>query len=280
MAMYTAALSIGVGGGLVIDGLITINHPWRYIYYVAIALVGTVLILAFLFFPETNYIRQPIGEENEDAYDNNGLEKSATADTVENASPTLPKKKTYVQQLKVFTGTYTDESLFRMFIRPFALILLPPVLWGTLVMSVTIGFVVAVTSNVASAFSTTYGFAAYQTGLCFFACIIGSLLGIPAGGQLGDWCADYLTKRNNGIREPEFRLPAITVSLITAPLSLVLYGVGIQHQLHWICPTIGLGLLNFSITQATNISLVYTIDAYRPIAGEITLASMGFKCKL
>jgi hypothetical protein len=31
--------------------------------------------------------------------------------------------------------------------------------------------------------------------------------------------------------------------------------------------------------QATNISLVYTIDAYRPIAGEVTLASTGFKCK-
>jgi hypothetical protein len=25
---------------------------------------------------------------------------------------------------------------------------------------------------------------------------------------------------------------------------------------------------------------VYTIDAYRPIAGEITLASLGFKCKI
>jgi hypothetical protein len=38
--------------------------------------------------------------------------------------------------------------------------------------------------------------------------------------------------------------------------------------------------VNFSIVQATNISLVYTIDSYRPIAGEVTLASTGFKCKL
>lgn len=38
-------------------------------------------------------------------------------------------------------------------------------------------------------------------------------------------------------------------------------------------------LVNFSIVQATNIVLVYVIDAYRPVAGEVTLAVMGFKCK-
>ena len=84
--------------------------------------------------------------------------------------------------------------------------------------------------------------------------------------------------------------------LITAPLALILYGIGIQHQLHWICPTIGLGLckcvwfrlvtfadkidsVSFAIAQGTNVCLVYVIDGYRPVAGEVTLAVMGFKCK-
>jgi hypothetical protein len=35
--------------------------------------------------------------------------------------------------------------------------------------------------------------------------------------------------------------------------------------------------VNFSIVQGTNVCLVYVIDAYRPVAGEITLAVMGFK---
>lgn len=37
--------------------------------------------------------------------------------------------------------------------------------------------------------------------------------------------------------------------------------------------------MNFSIVQATNISLVYTIDAYRPVAGEITVSQFAFKCE-
>jgi hypothetical protein len=36
--------------------------------------------------------------------------------------------------------------LWKMFVRPFGLILLPPVLWATLVMSVLVGFAVALSS--------------------------------------------------------------------------------------------------------------------------------------
>ena len=35
--------------------------------------------------------------------------------------------------------------------------------------------------------------------------------------------------------------------------------------------------VNFAIVQGTNVCLVYVIDAYRPVAGEVTLAVMGFK---
>jgi hypothetical protein len=151
-----------------------------------------------------------------------------------------------MQGLKLYHGTFTEESLWNMAIRPVMLLALPPVLWATLVMSVTIGFIVAITSNVSPAFAQAYGFEAWQSGLCFFAAIIGALLGILLGGHFSDWVADYFTKRNGGIREPEFRLPAIMISVITGPLALVLYGVGIKNQLHWIVPTLGIGFSKFT----------------------------------
>jgi hypothetical protein len=255
------------------------------IYYVAIALVGATLILAYFTFPETSYRRgiEPhlhqypttTLEDNETRTD----EKSPSSSHLEEVLGDLPKKMSYVQRLRIFSGTYTEESFWKLFIRPFALILLPPILWCSLVQSVTIGFIVAVTSNVASAYSTAYGFAPYQVGLCFFAAIIGAIIGIFVGGILTDKVADFFTKRNGGVREPEMRLPAIIFSLVTMPLSLLLYGAGIQYNLHWMCPTIGLALINFSVVQATNVALVYVIDAYRPIAGEVTLTTMAFKCK-
>lgn len=54
--------------------------------------------------------------------------------------------------------------------------------------------------------------------------------------------ADWFTRRNGGIREPEMRLPAIAISVICAPLALALYGCSITYSWPWIVPTIALGL--------------------------------------
>lgn len=210
----------------------TIAHSWRDIYWVGAALVGALFVIIFFFFPETAFTR-----------DESLAEDPTTANTEDGGLPNLTPKETYGQRLRPWTGkTYTEESFWRMFIRPFGLILMPTVFWATIVMSVTIGFLVAVVSNVASAFSTTYAFEAWQSGLCFIAAIIGCFLGTFAGGPFSDWVADYFTRRNGGIRDPEMRLPAIIPSVIAAPLSLVLYGCGIEYQWHWMVPTIGLGL--------------------------------------
>jgi hypothetical protein len=89
------------------------------------------------------------------------------------------------------------------------------------------------------------GFKAWQRGLCFLYAIIGSLIGIYIGGHLSDKIADRFTKCDGGIRESKMRLPSIAISLITTPLRLILYGVRIQNKLHWMCPTISLGLRQF-----------------------------------
>ena len=246
-SMYTATLSGGVAGGIVIAGLITIAHEWRMIYYVAIALVGSMTVLLFFTMPETSYIRQTALVASEYDEPSSGNKNKNTNDKacigyLESGQEIIPQKYTFLQNLRCYQGPFTKEPILKMFFRPIGLLLLPPVLWATLVMSVTVGFLVAIASNFASAFATTYGFKPYQAGLCFISAIIGSLVGIAFGGRLTDWVAEYLTKRNDGIREPEMRLPAIAISIVTAPVSLVLYGAGINNQLHWMVPTLGLGL--------------------------------------
>lgn len=166
-------------------------------------------------------------------------------DTSVTSNVNILEKRSYVSSLRLFSGVYTKESLWKLFVRPVAFSILPQVLWATLVMSGTIGFLVAISSNFAPAFETAYGFKPWQSGLCFIAALIGALIGIFVGGHFSDWIADRQTQRNGGVREPEMRLPAILVSAITAPLALVLYGVGIQYKLHWIYPTIALDLSKY-----------------------------------
>ncbi|KAE8138805.1 major facilitator superfamily domain-containing protein [Aspergillus pseudotamarii] len=284
MSLYTAALSVGVAAGIIIDGVITISLHWRYIYYVATALIGGVTLLVIFTFPETTFDRNSALEREATSNLSVGARTASktavTSEHRENAEPEtlqIGKKPSYLSALHLFNGIHTSEPLFRIFLRPIVLIILPPVLWTSLVFAVTIGFLVAITSNFATAFSTTYNFAPWQSGLCFIAGLIGSLIGIAFGGQASDWVADWLTRRNNGIRQPEMRLPSIAIGGVCAPAALVLYGVGVNNNLHWIAPTIALGLLNFAIVQATNVAMVYVIDSYRPSVGEITVSILAFK---
>jgi MFS family permease len=285
MGIYTCALSSGVSGGIIVSGLISIHYHWRVIYWVSTALIGACTLLVILTFPETIFRRDEDAVASTEQIESTTLDAKSVAEhhdavDTEKASAisvVIPEKRSYIASLRLFSGRYTTESLLAIAIRPVILLTLPSVLWATLVMSGTIGFLVAITSNFAPAFSEAYNFQPWQSGLCFIAALIGGFIGIFLGGNLSDWIADFQTRRNNGIREPEMRLPAISISVVTAPLALVLYGVGINNKLHWICPTIGLALINFSIVQATNVSLVYTIDSYRPVAGELVVTQMAFK---
>lgn len=244
--MYTAAISGGVAGGIIVSGLITIAHGWRTIYYVSIAQIGTMTIVLCFTMPETSYNRNSV--QTEVANTSTPLDKEDGTDHTENVGfreQSIPKKHTYLQELRCFHGKFTEEPLVKIFVRPIGLLILPPVLWATLVMSVLIGFLVAVASTFSTAFGQVYKFEPYQSGLCFISALIGSLVGIAFGGKFTEVVADYFTKKNGGVREPEMRIPAIIISILAAPTALVLYGVGIQNRLHWMVPTIGLSLRKY-----------------------------------
>ncbi|KAL2844854.1 MFS transporter [Aspergillus pseudodeflectus] len=274
MSYYSAALSCGVGGGIVLSGLITINNSWRVIYYMATGLIWGLVTLITFTMPETAYNRaQSVDDENDLGANDDGTDKAQAV----HLESRIPVKKTYREQMRLINPPLTNESLLAMFWRPIPLLFLPSVLWGTLSMSVVIGTFVAISSNYATAFSTTYGFSTWQCGMTYSGVLVGALVAIYGGGWLSDKVADLFTIRSGGIREPEMRLPTVTISLILGPLGLLLYGAGIAKAMHWIVPIVGLGLFGFVITQVSNIAIVYAVDAHRPIAGEVVVSELSFK---
>ncbi|KAM0753504.1 MFS general substrate transporter [Meredithblackwellia eburnea MCA 4105] len=269
MAWYNVLLSCGAAVGLIVDGAVTQHLPsWRYFYYVDIAFVGFLTILAFFTLPETSFRRNELIL--------NGHVGAEFAEEHPKVDPTLTRK-TYRQRLALFSGTYTSEPYWKLFIRPWGLICLPAVLLSVITFGNTIGWLVAVTSNVAPAYEQILGFSTQNTGFLFFGALIASIIGVPFGGLLGDKCSEWGAKRNGGVREPEHRLIAMVIPLITGPLSLILYGLCIQHKTNWFVGCLGISLVNFSVCCATNIALVYAIDSYKPIGDEVVTATLGYK---
>lgn len=201
------------------------------------------LVLLIIFtMPETAYQRTYNYTDTTEDTNPDG-DKSQVA----HAESAIPRKKTYAESMRLFNPKFTDESLPTLFWRPIPLLFLPSVLWGTLAMSVSIGTFVAISSNFATAFSQTYDFSTWQCGMTYVAVLIGALSGVYGGGWLSDKFADWLTQQKDGMREPEMRLPTVTISLIFCPVSLVLYGVGMQYSLHWMVPVVGLGLCEYAL---------------------------------
>ncbi|KAL3491708.1 hypothetical protein BJX62DRAFT_236969 [Aspergillus germanicus] len=50
---------------------------------------------------------------------------------------------------------------------------------------------------------------------------------------------------------------------------------GNANEWHWMVLPIGLGLLSFAMTQGTNVSFVYCIDSFPPVAGEVTVTQQN-----
>ena len=53
-----------------------------------------------------------------------------------------------------------------------------------------------------------------QTGYAYTGAFLGAILGFLFSGFFADWSAKYLTRKNNGIYEPEFRIVLVIPQLM------------------------------------------------------------------
>lgn len=257
-SIYTCTLSAGASIGALISGLVTIHDSWRVIFWITCGLTGATALLMSVTLPETIFERTasnvqitllessaPNIEEKTSAsnIEEKGDVQEEILERIHVGQGQIPSLSTILRTLP--TKSYTSESMFKIAVRPLALIILPSALWASLILAVSIGFLVAMSSNISIAFVETYNFQAWQIGVALVSGAIGSFSAFYFGGPFLGKVADYLTRRNGGIREPEMRLSALTISLVTGPLSLILYGVGIGLKLHWMCALVGMFLSKY-----------------------------------
>ncbi len=89
-----------------------------------------------------------------------------------------------------------------------------------------------------------------------------TIIGALISGPLNDWICVYLTKKNKGIYEPEFRLPLMVVALITGVVGFFGFGATVQYQTHWTGPVLCFGLANLSLVFCSTCVFGYIVDAY------------------
>ena len=164
-----------------------------------------------------------------------------------------------------------------MAVRPFILFAYPSILWSTLVYSLSIGWLIVLSETVASIFENkeSYNFTPLQTGLVYVSPFVGGVLGTAVAGKVSDIIVRFMSRRNGGIYEPEFRLVmAVPVTLSTC-LGLMGFGWSAQERDNWVVPTIFFGIISFGCSLGSTTSITFAVDSYRQYAGE-ALVTLNF----
>jgi MFS family permease len=264
----------------IITGPVTLNLGWHYLFHLLVAFSGFQTILLFFFTPETTYIRDASFHQQPSL---NGVESEKSSplpEHIESAtvfSHSPPPAKTFWQEMAIYTGVYSNESLLTLLLGPFLCLTNVAALWIVITTGIVTSFYVAISYIVAQLFSVPpYSLSAAEVGYLSVGPFLGGIIGSVLVALTTDRVIVAMTKRNNGIYEPEFRLPLVAFALL---LTAGLCGFGALSQATGNIYLIDFmwGLTIVGICFATGPCSSYAIDAFRGMSNEIFVANVMFK---
>jgi MFS family permease len=289
MALATLCLFGGAFLTPVIVGKMTSTLGWQWTHYFVAIFAAVMLPLVVLLVPETAYRRdadldtdtemvsatanKPAGSSARSP----SPDEKASANTASHHTTTAQAPMFSYATLRPFNGRKTSTSFWKLLLRPFPLFLHPAIFWAMLIQGTLIGWTVLIGIVLAAIMiGPPLWFNEVQTGYMYGGAVIGAVLGFAIAGLLSDSSARWLTKRNNGIFEPEFRLILVIPQLVFGCAGLYGFGITAENtgRYGWFWPDFFFALVVMGMVLGAVASALYIVDAHREIAVE------GFTCLL
>lgn len=234
---------------------------------------------------ETNFSRKTIAaddvleESDSEVLSSEDLGNKHRSDSIEKTTPTVVPEgleagvvntyttKTYMDKLKLFDFSRGTENLWENIKRPVTMFRFPGVCWAGFFYGTNLVWFNVLNGTASLIFTSVYNFSPAMVGLTYLAPIIGSILATAFTGVYGDRFKLTMARRNGGIYEPEQRLWLTVPFAILIPASLILWGVGAAHGIHWIGPVFGMGILGGCVAIGCSVPITYFIESYREMSG-------------
>ena len=272
----------------VVCGVITEKLGWRYLFHILQALTVMQTVMQILFVPETTYNRDRRYDLDNTTNDDlkvladiegraEHVEKNVDTTTTVEPLTMVPAKKTFWQELSLFNGSFTDESIIQLLIAPFAVCLNLPVLYIVLLQGWTVALYVSIAYVLAQIFGLPpYNLSASVIGYLSVGPFLGGLIGGVVFGAINDPVIKSMARRNKGIYEPEYRLILCIAGLF---IGAGLFAFGHQAQIGGsFYGTSALhGLIMFGIIASGISTVSYALDAFRSMSSEIFIMGMCVK---
>lgn len=301
MALTNLAVFGGAFFTPILVGKITHTIGWPWTFYLVAIFTGVCLPLVFFFVPETAFRRSAhlntdmASSEDVRLYqkpDEHGHELqqkpadgpaevpiSTTGETIPekhsaetgsqhvlNSHEANTPKASYRQMLLPFNGRKSDESYWKLLLRPFPLFFHPAIFWACLIQGTMIGWTVFIGIMLAAIFiGPPLFWDEVKTGYAYAGPFIGAVAGFLVAGGLADWSAKFMTRRNNGIYEPEFRILLVIPQLVFGCAGLFGFGVVATRLVDFphISPIVFFGLEVMGMVIGAVSASLYIVDAHR-----------------
>ncbi|KIH88558.1 hypothetical protein SPBR_07045 [Sporothrix brasiliensis 5110] len=288
LALWHFALAGGNSLGQVIASQIVAGQGYVWAFRYAVIFMAAYVVALFFFAPETTYVRAKKYDTDvlellsDEVREGSGAASASVSDQhlpsggnvdekttdfdAESAGTAaeIETKRAYAQSLRIFSGRYSDENYLRALIAPFATYMLPGVVWAAYSYGCAVAFSASLSVSLSSIFTVApYHFSTRAVGLTVLSPFVANIVGNFIPGPVADWLVTYMSRKNGGVYEPEFRNILCLPALLTGLAGYWGFGLAIHYKIHWFAPVFFFGVAAFSGSILSLVSNTYLLDCHR-----------------
>lgn len=243
--------------GPVVGGSMADRVGWRNFWWLNAAILALAFSVSLVGFPETKWDRlhpnelraqdkpdsKPSSEEKiAQLVETTDVEKKSAVHVSPDLSDAATVKDAFLgegkpskQQFKLFQkNSHPFRSIFLDLWIPWKLFAFPIVEFASFVVSWSASAFLTLNVTQSEVFAAPpYNFSSESIGFMNFAVLVGALIGLATAGPLSDWVSMRATRKNNGIREPEMRLPTMIPYVIIMIIGNLVVAFGYQYHWDW-----------------------------------------------